>query len=300
MQAIIRMSGITLKLTKIQKKTNDPGTWWPKMICFCVSKLPFLTVSISIPYARMCVCFCVCVCVSKVEILQALKKCKLETASGIDLISSNLLKIGAETTANWLKVIFDAIWDSDIIPKDWHRQIIIPIYKNGSRSLCQSYRGISLLRETSKIFSRAILNRVQGIVEKQLEDNQCGFKPNRGCCDQLFSTKILMQRAIEFNKPIYFCFIDLQRAYDTVNRKALWEILAKSFDIPAKIIRIIETLHKNTTGLIQTEGLRFEEFPISVGVKQGDVLAPMLFNMYLDAVIRVALKKFPTEGIHLN
>ena len=63
--------------------------------------------------------------ISKVEILQALKKCKLETASGIDLISSNLLKIGAETTANWLKVIFDAIWNSEIIPKDWHRQIII-------------------------------------------------------------------------------------------------------------------------------------------------------------------------------
>ena len=85
-----------------------------------------------------------------------------------------------------------------------------------------------------------------------------------------------------------------------MNRKALWEIIAKSFDIPTKIIRIIETLHETTTGLIQTESLRSEEFPISVGVKQGDVLAPMLFNMYLDAVIRVALKRFPTEGIHLN
>ena len=108
-----------------------------------------------------------------------------------------------------------------------------------------------------------------------------------------------MQRTIEFNKPIY-CFIDLQRAYDIVNREALWEILAKFFDISAKIIRIIEALHENTIGLILTEGLSSEEFPISVGVKQGDVLAPKLFNMYPDAVIRVALKKFSTEGIYLN
>ena len=80
-----------------------------------------------------------------------------------------------------------------------------------------------------------------------------------------------MQRAKEFNKPIHLCFVDLQKAYDTVNRGALWEILSRSFNIPEKLIRIIKTLHSGTTGLVRSDGKMSEEFPIRVGVKQGDV-----------------------------
>ena len=141
---------------------------------------------------------------------------------------------------------------------------------------------------------------MQNVIEKQLGENQCGFRPNRGCCDQIFAAKILMQRAKEFQKPIHLCFIDLQKAYDTVNRDALWEILSKSFSLPEKIIRILKALHSCTTGAIRADGQLSDEFPISVGVKQEDVLAPMLFNTYLDAVIRVALKNHPDKGIRIE
>ena len=149
---------------------------------------------------------------SKIELHKALDQCKLETVSGIDQISSNMLKIGDEVTFNWLKVIAGQIWESEVIPKNYKCQIVIPIHKNGPKSLCQNYRGISLLCVASKVFGRAVLNRLQDMVESQLGENQCGFRPNRGCCDQIFSAKILMQRAKEFNKAIYFCFVDLQRA----------------------------------------------------------------------------------------
>ena len=109
-----------------------------------------------------------------------------------------------------------------------------------------------------------------------------------------------MQRAKEFQKPIHLCFIDLQKAYDTVNRDALWEILSKSFSLPEKIIRILKALHSCTTGAIRADGQLSNEFPISVGVKQGDMLASMLFNTYLDAVIRVALKNHPDKGIRIE
>ena len=92
------------------------------------------------------------------------------------------------------------------------------------------------------------------------------------------------------------CFIDLQKAYDTVNRDALREILSKSFSLSGKIIRILKALHSCTTGAIRADGQLSEEFPISVEVKQGDVL----FNTYLDAVTRVALKKHPNKGIRIE
>ena len=81
-----------------------------------------------------------------------------------------------------------------------------------------------------------------------------------------------MQRAIEFNKAIYICFVDLPKAYDTLNRDALWKVLRKSFNIPDKIIRIIKALHSGSVGVICDEGKLSKEFPINVGVKQ-DVLA---------------------------
>ena len=109
-----------------------------------------------------------------------------------------------------------------------------------------------------------------------------------------------MQRAKEFKKPMNLCFIDLQKAYDIVNRDALWEILSKSFSLPGKIIRILKALHSCTTEVIRVDGQLFEEFPISVGVKYGYMLAPTLFNTYLDAVIRVALKKHPNKGIRIE
>ena len=76
-----------------------------------------------------------------------------------------------------------------------------------------------------------------------------------------------MQRAIEFNKAIYICFVDLQKAYDTVNRDALWEVLKKFLNIPDKIIRIIKALHSGSVGVIRDEGKLSEEFPINVRVK---------------------------------
>ena len=87
---------------------------------------------------------------SKIELPKALDQCKIETVSGIDQISSNMLKIDDEVTVNWLKVIADQIWESEVIPKDWKCQIVIPIHNNGSKSLSQNYRGISLLCVASK------------------------------------------------------------------------------------------------------------------------------------------------------
>ena len=238
--------------------------------------------------------------ISQTKLLRVLKPTKMETVPGIDEISSNMLKAGAEVAAEWLKVIMDKIWETEFIPKDWTNHIIIPIHKHGSRSRCENYSGISLLCVGNKIFSRAVLNRMQDVAESQLGEHQAGFRPNRGCWDQIFATKILMQRAKEFNKAIYICFVNLHKAYDTVNRNALWKVLSKSFSIPEKLIRILKTLHCGTTGLKHADGQFSEKFPIEVGVKQGDVLASMLFNLFLDAVIRVALKQHPDKGVQVE
>ena len=152
----------------------------------------------------------------------------------------------------------------------------------------------------SKIVGKAILNRLKHVLDTQLEENQCGFHPKRGCCDQIYVARMLIQKAREFNRPLYFCFIDLQKAYDSINREALWQSLRRSFSIPEKIIRILQALHHNTTGIVRAEEQTSEKFPINVGVKQEDVFAPVLFNFFFDAVTQVAMNKHPDKGVSLE
>ena len=110
--------------------------------------------------------------ISKVELLKALKQSKLETVPGIDEINSNMLKTGAEVSVDCLKVISDKIWETETIPKDWKNQVLVPIHKHGSRSRCENYRVIALLCVANKVFGRAVLSRMQNIIESQLGENQ--------------------------------------------------------------------------------------------------------------------------------
>ena len=142
------------------------------------------------------------------ELCFALKQCKKNSSTGIDGISTELLLLGADETVRWLKLIADQIWVEEKIFSDWTKQITVPIFKKGSRLKCDNFCVSSLLCSAYKVFARAMLNRMKHYVEEQLSESRCGFCAKRGCCDQLFSTKILMQRAKEFNVPVFLCFID--------------------------------------------------------------------------------------------
>jgi hypothetical protein len=134
-------------------------------------------------------------------------------APGADQISSELLKLGGEECVRWLKTVFDCIWRQESVPKDWINQILVPIHKKGSRTACDNYRGIALLSIPSKVFAKALLNRLKPRAEMMLLENQCGFRKGRGCADQLFTLQIPMEKAREYHHPLYICFIDLRKAY---------------------------------------------------------------------------------------
>ena len=220
-------------------------------------------------------------------------QCKKNSSTGIDGISTELLLLGADKTVRWLKLIADQLWVEEKVPSDWTKQITVPIFKN-------NFRGISLLCSAYKVFARAMLNRMKHYVEEQLSESQCGFRAKRGCCDQLFSTKILMQPAKEFNVPVFLCFIDICKEYDSVNRNLLWAVLHRVYNFPEKFVSIIEALHKETYGVVRFEGQLSEEYKVESGVKQSDVLALTLFNLFLDDITRTAMMKHPDAGFHIQ
>jgi hypothetical protein len=126
-----------------------------------------------------------------------------------------LLKLGGAESIRWLISLFNSMWNSKTIPSDWlTMHLVIPLHKNGSRTECDNYRGISLLSYFSKVFACVLWNRIKPRTEILLCENQCGFWKGRGCTDQLFSLGVLMEKPGN-TTVLYICFVNLSEAYDS-------------------------------------------------------------------------------------
>ena len=124
--------------------------------------------------------------------------------------------------------------------EDWSLAILIRLSKyKGDKKICDNYRGISLLVVTRKLFSRVVLNRIQTIVDEQLLERQAGFRANRSTIEQIFSLRIVMEKYKQYNKPLHMCFIDIQKAYDSVNRDLLWKI-CNSYGLTEKSVTLLK------------------------------------------------------------
>ncbi len=234
---------------------------------------------------------------SLTEVQQAIKQMKNGRAPGNDNISADVLKAGGFPLAKWLHEIFVDIWQNEEIVENWTTAILVRLYKNkGDKRMCDNYRGISLLVVASKVFSRVILNRVQLLLDKQLLDEQAGFRANRSTIDQIFTLKMIMEKSRDYNKPLYICFIDLQKAYDSVNRELLWQI-CKHYGLTDKIVRMLQLLHKDTKAQVRINGDLSDSFNIETGVLQGGISSCILFNILFDFIMRRIIEKANILGV---
>ena len=225
------------------------------------------------------------------ELKKAIKLMSCGKASGKDGIPAEVYKALSDEALQAFHSILSSIWEEEVMPADLRDATIVALYKNkGSRSDCGSYRGISLLSIAGKILARIILNRlISSVAEKNLPESQCGFRLNRSTVDMVFTVRQVQEKCLEQNMNLYSVFIDLTKAFDTVNREALWTILRK-LGCPAKFTTLIRLFHDDMTGEVLSDGESSESFSISNGVKQGCVLAPVLFNLFFTQVLHHAVR----------
>ena len=177
------------------------------------------------------------------------------------------------------------------MPADLRDATIVALYKNkGAKADCGNYRGISLLSIAGKILARILLNRlIENTSEDNLPEAQCGFRPGRSTIDMVFTVRKIQEKCSEQQMDLHAVFIDLTKAFDTVNREALWSVLLK-LGCPRKFTTLIRLFHDNMTGQVLSNGEHSNIFAISNGVKQGCVLAPVLFNLFFTQVLLHAVK----------
>ena len=144
-----------------------------------------------------------------------------------------------------------------------------------------------MLLETAYKIVAVILNKRLQIIEEglaELHENQCGFRTERGCTDANFIVKMATKKRREHGLESWILFLDLVKAFDRVPRELLWSILEK-VGVPPKLVRLLQALHQRFFVKFSVNDI-LHQIPNIIGVKQGDILGPRLFNLFMFAVMQ--------------
>ena len=215
----------------------------------------------------------------------AIQKLKNNRTPGEDSITAELIKKGGPKLIEVFHKLITSIWEKEVMPKEWNNGLIFSIFKKGDKLECDNYRGITLLNIAYKVLSNIIMNRINFFAEEILEECQCGFRCGRGTTEQIFIIRQLMEKCFEFNTELHFLFVDFKQAFDSINRIELINAI-ESFGIPKKLVRLVNMAMENNKAKVIMDGNVGKDFDVKQGVRQGDGLSAVLFNLALDKVIK--------------
>lgn len=223
--------------------------------------------------------------VEEEEIREIVKNFKSGKSPGPDGLPIELFKTYIDWWAEPLAQLFTLIDKYGTIPEIWLRSIIIPIFKNGDPKEPRNYRPISLLSVIGKIYAKHLLSKLLTWM-KNLNlpgKEQIGFSKG---CSTLDHCLILMHLVEKYRSQrqskIYAAFVDFRGAFDSIDRPKLWRKLAE-LKIDQRLLILMQNLHSSNTCQVKlnTKGHLSSDIPNLKGVKQGCILAPFLFNLFL-------------------
>ena len=207
-------------------------------------------------------------------------------ACGEDGITPELLRY-AGLDKEILGFINDA-FTKDHIPEKWKTLIIVPVPKSGDLSKPDNYRGISLISLVLKLYNRLLLMRLRPVIDPLLRINQNGFRQKRSTVGQILALRRLLEGVKDKNLSCIMTFIDFRKAFDSIHRGKLMDIL-RAYGIPEKLVTAIAATYSETWAKVRTYDGITQPFQILAGVLQGDTLAPFLFIIALDYALRLAI-----------
>ena len=219
------------------------------------------------------------------DIRKAIGTLKNKRAPGSDRITAEVLKAGGNSIVNMLDHVFQKILTEENTPLEFSKMLVTPVYKKGDTCKPENYRAIALLSIPGKVLNKILLNKIREKTEGFTSESQFGFRPKRGIVDAIFIARQIIQKAKKRGVKIHINFVDFKSAFDTIWREALWKML-KAIGVNKKIVNIIERMYDKTICSVVVEGYSTEWFEVMIGVRQGCLLSPTLFNVFLDFVMK--------------
>ena len=199
------------------------------------------------------------------EVKWAMGSITMNKATGGGGISLQLIQILKVDSVKVLHSIWQQIWKTQQWPQGWKRSVFIPIPKKGTAKECSNYCTIALISHASKIILKILQAKLQQYVNHELPDVHAGFTKGKGTRDQIANISWIIEKAREFQKNIYFCFIDYAKAFDCVDHNHLWKIL-KEMGIPDHLTCLLGNLYASQEATVRTGHGTTDWFQIGKGV----------------------------------
>ena len=223
--------------------------------------------------------------------VRALQRMKKGKACGPDGIPGEVF-YNCESAARELYNLLKIVWEREYVPPEMVRAAFIMLYKNkGSPDDLKKYRCIGLLPHTYKILSLVLLERIMKECAGFISDWQAGFRPERGCRDNVLLLRIMFEQAIANNEKLYVTYIDYSAAFDTVSHKFLDQSLAKA-GASRKTRAMFRAIYAAAEGIARVRGLNGKHvysapFKVRRGVIQGGILSPIFFILAMEQLFRI-------------
>ena len=231
--------------------------------------------------------------------VQAQGKAADELGVCADLMRAAAVPGGAVAAA--LTRIVGDVWRSGEMPAERCRSLLIALYKNkGDPQQVTNYRGVVLVQFLWRVVMRLLLGPgvIPGI-ETILPETQCGGRPQRGCTDQIFSLRLLQEQAYARRVPLYAAFIDLAKAFDSLDRALLFDMMA-SCGFPVGVVDLFQSMYSQTTCAVRRGRTLGDSFGTHVGIQQGCISGSWCFNLFLHFVFEPILDELAELGVVLR
>ena len=218
------------------------------------------------------------------EVLDNIKALKNDKSEGVDFVKNEYIKNCPLSVVELIVKLFNLILKTGHVPHDWSIGLIVPIFKKkGTKLDPNNYRGITLLSCIGKLFTMCINVRLTKFVTDRdiIGEEQAAFREGYSTMDHAFVLNELINLYLHKNKRLYCCFIDYQKAFDTINRSALWGKVIEN-GINGKLLRVVYNMYESAKSCVKQQTMISGLFACNMGVRQGENLSPLLFALFLN------------------
>ena len=217
------------------------------------------------------------------ELEENIKDLKSDKSAGQDNVLNEFIVNAPISVRLLIVAIFNNVLNLEYFPDCWAKGGIVPVHKSGDKNVASNYRGITILSCLGKLFTRVMNTRMTKWAERydKVNESQFGFRKGKGTTDCLFILNSLIELLFSKGIKMYCCFIDYQKAYDYLDRAALWTKLLRS-GLSSKSIRLFKNMYSK-----MRLGIRGDEnrvFTSDCGLLQGETSSPLFFSLFVNDI----------------